>query len=521
MSSRAVPHPVFNALYPLLWKAARPFLRRHKRLRDSFARRLAPPDWGAGTGDGAASVSRDARCDCWIQAASGGESFLARRLVLALAALYPGKDVPPLRVLCTTCTRQGMDVLEALRREAETALPNVRVRTDFFPLDEPALMREALSRVTPRAVALLETELWPGLMAACAEKNIPMFVLNGRMRDKSLAGYRYLSFFWKRAAPEKVLAISEADAARFAALFGPERVAVMPNMKFETLPGNAALPGDAASRKPGDAASREPGGTASREADGATPCEKNAPDGALQTDDKSRTAEVCNDTPASALYGAFPVPPVLLASVREEEEELLLPHLEEMLRLADEKAPGASLVIAPRHMERVPFWRERLRERPASLPAPPLFRSEWDETAPFPPGRVIVWDRFGELASLYAVAGAVFVGGSLAPLGGQNFLEPASAGLVPRVGPSRFNFAWAEELFAQNLARSVENAAGLPTALAQDLAEYLKAARGGEAKGSDAGREAVRRRYAAFIARKQGGSRQAAALLLARIKDRV
>ncbi|MDL2272575.1 3-deoxy-D-manno-octulosonic acid transferase, partial [Desulfovibrio sp. OttesenSCG-928-I05] len=434
-----MPTPLFNVLYAALWKGARPFLRRHKRLRDSFERRLVPPGWGGSAPGGADDVPP---CDCWIQAASGGEAFLASRLVHALAERVrqtesANPSARPLRVLCTSCTRQGMDVLERLAADAADAagsLSGITVVTDFFPLDEPALMRRALDVVRPRAVALLETELWPGLMAASAAKGIPMLVLNGRMRGKSLSGYRRLGFFWKQHAPDAVLAISTDDAARFAALFGSERVSVMPNMKFEELPGTSA-----------------------------------------------RTSAEAGTSPLSELFGSAP-PPLLLASVRQEEEALLLPQLETLLRSATKIAPGTSLIIAPRHMERVPFWREAL----SAFPFPVSFRSELDGA--FPAGHLVIWDRFGELGALYAEAGAVFVGGSLAPLGGQNFLEPAAAGVIPCVGPSWSNFAWASELFEHGLVHQVADAAELARILPAQLTTL--------------DRPRTRQAYEAFIARK-------------------
>ena len=425
---------LFLALYALLWKGARPFLRRHRRLADSFARRLVPPDWGTGA---------PSPYTYWIQAASGGEAFLARRLVFALAAAHEKDDAAPARILCTTCTRQGMEVLEALRRDCRADHPGLDLAVDFFPLDEPRLMEKALARVRPGAVALLETELWPGLMAACTAAGTPFVVLNARMRDKSFKSYRLLRFFWKKHPPARILAMGDDDAARFAALFGEDRVGRMPNMKFEGLAGPAGEPYSA------------------------------GPAGPAVTD---------------------AAPFMLLASVRREEEALLLPVLGDMLRAAG-KFSGASLVIAPRHMERVPFWRDALEK--AGMPA--ILRSGLGEAPSLPSSRIILWDRFGELDALYRVAGAVFVGGSLAPLGGQNFLEPLAAGAATCIGPSWGNFAWAGECVSRGFARRVKDAVELAAVLPSFLA-------------GDHRRER-RDAFAAFIAGEQGGSRQAAELL--------
>ncbi len=140
-------------LYGLVWRGARPLLRRHRRLNDAFDQRLVPSDWAPSGG-----------VDLWIQAASGGEALLARRLLEELA-----RRGAPLRVLCTSCTRQGLETLEAARNRAAEHAPHIQVFVRFFPLDEPALMRRALALAAPRLLVLLETELWPGLLVAAAE----------------------------------------------------------------------------------------------------------------------------------------------------------------------------------------------------------------------------------------------------------------------------------------------------------------------------------------------------------------
>ena len=141
MSSGPAPCMLGPALkaYGLLWKAARPYLTRHKRLRHGFAQRLVPEDW-----------ARPA--DLWIQAASGGEAYLAWTLLRGAAKdLTAGLPAPSM--LLTTCTEQGRQVLhKAADWFAEaTGLPAPQVA--FFPLDEPAIMRRALALAAPRAVS--------------------------------------------------------------------------------------------------------------------------------------------------------------------------------------------------------------------------------------------------------------------------------------------------------------------------------------------------------------------------------
>ncbi|MDR3074197.1 MAG: 3-deoxy-D-manno-octulosonic acid transferase [Deltaproteobacteria bacterium] len=416
--------------YSLLWRAARPALRRHNRLKGDFPQRLVPEDWRP-----------DGPVDLWIQAASGGEAFLARQLLGDLG-LLAAEAQRRLRVLCTSCTRQGLDVLQGAKEDARSAWPLLAVEVRVFPLDEGPIMRRALDFASPRAVALLETELWPSLMAACAERDMPVLVLNGRMTEKSYGGYRWFGPLWRRLAPRRILAMDGADAARFAALFGYGRVSVMPNMKFDAL------------------GESPPGLTA--------------------------------ESPARRLLpGPYPV--VLLASVREEEETALLPVFA-FLRAA---APEAVIVVAPRHMERIPAW-ERLLGGRARAGGAVLRSSLEREGGVAAAGSTVIWDAFGELTALYARCSATFVGGSLAPLGGQNFLEAAGQGRVPVVGPHWKNFAWVgEAFFTAGLGLRVRGAEELGPALTAQLHAAPDPAR-------------VKEKLAAYIASRRGGTRMAA-----------
>lgn len=374
-------HVVLSKVYGAAWRSARPILRRNRRIGDGFARRLVPEDW-----------ARPA--DIWLQAASGGEAYLIRELLRAwlhLPAETIGEAPLPLHVLATTWTRQGLEVLQGLADELKAEQQRVRLQAALFPLDQPSLMYRAVRMVRPRLVVLLETELWPGLLFACTRCRVPVIVLNGRLTPGSARAYRALEIlapgFWQAVGPRLAAAVSQADADRYAAVLGPERVVVQPNIKFDR-----ALP-------PG----KEP------ENSGAA-----APAAALLPPDSEGRR-------------------VLLASVREQEE-VLLPATVKRLR-----GNGAFVIVAPRHMHRVAAWKARLEE--AGLAC--CLRSALHAGAPARQDAVLLWDAFGELSALYGVVDAVFVGGSLAPLGGQNFLEPLSLGRIPCTGPHLDNFVWA------------------------------------------------------------------------------
>ena len=349
-------------------------------------------------------------------------------------------------------------------------------------------MRQAVALARPACVVLLETELWPGLMAACRESNTPLLVLNARMTPKSLGGYRLLRSLWRDIRPDRILAVSRDDAARFADIFGPEGVATMPNIKFdgacESLPKSAREANcvNAAGMEGTDGGTEAGGGTA------ATDCKE--------------TLESSNSAGADP-FVALPagqdshIPRLALASVRQEEEELLLGILPRLT------AGGTALAVAPRHMHRVGFWHKALAEHQ------PVLRSELlAGAAPPCEHSPIIWDTFGDLALLYAHVDAAFVGGSLAPLGGQNFLEAPALGAHALVGPHLANFHWVgEEIFQTGTVRQLQSADELPQAVEAVFAERSRVGRTQAAAD-------VRRRFAGWLVPRTGGAHAAATAVM-------
>lgn len=418
---------VMLGLYGLTWRMAMPGLKRNKRLREGWEQRTlaaGPPP----------------KADLWIQAASGGEAYLAWELLARLAGERQ-PDAPPLAVLVTTFTSQGLGILE--RAKAELA-GGIDLHCAFVPFDLPGRMARALAAVDPKAVVLLETELWPGLLAACRERGVPALVLNARMTDKSLRGYMRLPGFWRSFAPRRVLAVSGADAARFTTIFPAAEVGTMRNIKFDRLDFAPAPP------RPEIAA--------------LLPAAADGADGADEV-------------------GA---PFIVLGSVRRQEEEQTLRIIQGLL----ERLPGAVIGLFPRHMERVSAWRGLLEG--AQIP---FARRSAGQAAR--PGSVLVWDAFGELGAAFALARACFLGGSLADLGGQNFLEPLAHGVTPVIGPSWSNFAWVgEEIFSAGLVRREADWQGVLDALAALAAAPPK-------------RDAVREEARAYAASRRGGAEAA------------
>jgi 3-deoxy-D-manno-octulosonic-acid transferase len=406
-------------LYGLGWRIAMPFLARNPRLREGFRQRILA-DWPSG------------EVDLWIQGASAGESYLAVQLLSRLEADGPR------RVLATTNTRQGMEILEGFAGASPGAGDRSSVATAYFPFDHPAVMDRAVRAVSPKAVVLLESEIWPGLLYALKRRGRAVLIVNGRMTERSLKRYRIWPAIWRFLAPDRVLAVSQSDADRFSRLFGADRVSVMDNMKFDRV----AVP---------------PAGGVSRA--------------------------------ASAIPEAVPF--AVLGSVRQEEEG---PAAEIVGRLVRD-CPRAVIGLFPRHMERIPDWQAVLDR----MEIPWRLRSATRN--PVQPGTVLLWDVFGELFAAYERASAAFVGGSLAPLGGQNVLEPLMAGVRPAIGPSWENFAWVgREAVDNGLVRVRPDAAGVAATLLKDLTH-------------PADREAIRHQAMAYVRRRQGGADRACAVI--------
>jgi 3-deoxy-D-manno-octulosonic-acid transferase len=350
--------------YSLGWKAALPLLKFNHRLRDGWEQRIL-------------SGGLPAPAHLWMQAASGGEAYLAWEVLKNLQS--PLDET--LRVLVTTNTLQGYQTLVRAAEEINAGKKGLAVQPWYFPFDAPDLMDRMAAQVRPRTALILETEIWPGFLRALKRNGTKILLANGRMTTKSLAGYLTWPTLFRELAPDAVMAVSETDARRFGTLFGRERIWVMPNIKFDRMGDFTPLP-----RK----------------------------DNPLK-----------DIIPQNADFAVF-------GSVRKEEETPVRQLVAGLMR----RRPKTILGLFPRHMHHLDLWRKCVNETGVNW----TLRSNL--TGPAEPGTVVLWDAFGELVPAYGLAKAAFVGGSLAPMGGQNFLEPLTCGVTPVTGPHWKNFAW-------------------------------------------------------------------------------
>ncbi|HEY0386560.1 MAG TPA: 3-deoxy-D-manno-octulosonic acid transferase, partial [Pyrinomonadaceae bacterium] len=293
----------------------------------------------------------------------------------------------------------------------------------YFPFDWAWTVRRALRHIKPSAVLIMETELWPRFLRECGRRKIPVAIINGRLSERSFRRYKLVSGFISRVVSGLALALmqSEADAARLRALgLESERVKVTGNVKFDAGVNDA---------------------------------------------EQALTAELRE---RFQLDDARPL--IVAASTHSPEESIVIDAFEKLRALASSRAPR--LLIAPRHPERFAEVASLLDSSGFTWARRSSAASPRDSACD-----VILLDSIGELRAAYPLATLVFVGGSLAPVGGHNVLEPAAAGAVIITGPHTENFAAIMRAFveAQALVQLPQNLAeqDAPAALAQACAELL------------------------------------------------
>jgi 3-deoxy-D-manno-octulosonic-acid transferase len=299
-------------------------------------------------------------------------------------------------------TRAAAPLIEALRaarpglrlvlthgtatgRQAGAALLREGDAQAWLPYDTPGAVRRFLDRFRPSVGVLMETEIWPLLLQQAQRAGVPMVLANARLSERSLRKGRRLQRLLQPAVRSLslVLAQTDADADRLREAGAPE-VVVCGNLKFDMTP-------------PADLLAR---GHAWR-----------------------------------AVAGR---PVVLAASTREGEEAPLLAAWAEL------PVPRPLLLLVPRHPQRFDEVAGLLREAGLGFAR----RSAWGEMPPAEVAAADAWlgDSLGEMALYAAAADVALLGGSFAPLGGQNLIEAAACGCPIVMGPHTFNFAEAAEL---------------------------------------------------------------------------
>ena len=310
---------------------------------------------------------RATQAPLWIHTVSVGESLAAMPLIRQLKAEHP--ELP---LLVTTTTRTGAEQIAKLGDLVEHR---------YAPLDYPDALWRFLRRTRPRALVIMETELWPNWLAACARRQLPVVVMNARLSERSCQRYQKVRGVFAAMSRHLSLILCQHrdDAARFLRLGVPaERVLVTGSLKFD-----------------------------------------------IQLDQNQIEA-------GQRLRSQIgPRPVWIAASTHAGEDEQILAAM----RQVRQQLPQSLLILVPRHPQRFDSVAALCQAEGLTLA-----RRSRQETIS---GDIQVYlgDTMGEMPLLLQACDVAFIGGSLVPIGGHNLLEPASLGKPTLTGPHYFNFA--------------------------------------------------------------------------------
>jgi 3-deoxy-D-manno-octulosonic-acid transferase len=343
--------------------------------------------------------------------------------VLIARALLPElrERYPKLRLFLSTTTMTGQQIARNNLRFVDEVF--------YFPFDFSFIVNRILAIVKPGLFIMMETEIWPNLLRACHRRGIRTLLVNGRISSRSYPRYRLARPFFRRVLRhvDRFCMQSDESARRVIDLGADrERVIVTGSLKFESLD----LPGTVAVDR-----------------------------------GQNRVLRYFR------IAGGRPV--IIAASTLRGEEE---PVLEAFQRIRATMT-NALLIIAPRKPERFEDVERLARRGGWSVARRTELRVDSE-----PREDVVVLDTIGELAQLFQVATAVFVGGSLVDSGGHNILEPAVFGKPIVFGPYMQNFAEIARTFLDNRAAvQVRNGRELESVLLELLGDPVRRARLGAA----------------------------------------
>ena len=348
----------------------------------------------------------------WIHAVSVGEVNLCTQLIRALEP-----RVPNLKIVVSTTTTTGMG---ELRRHLPTHISKI-----YYPIDRRTCVNRAFAVINPKAIVLIEAEIWPNFIWHAQKLGIPLFLANARLSDRSYRGYKRLGFLFQPlfASFAGVGAQNETDAARLREVgCRPEVINIVGNLKFDAAKLN-----------------------------------------------ERHTLDV------PALLRQLGVPddaPILLGGSTHDGEEAILAEVAQRLR---PRFPKLFLVLVPRHFERAGEVGRQLRERGVKF----VRRNEIFANTQFQEGGVdcLLVNTTGELRFFYRNATVVFIGKSLTAIGGQNPIEPGALGRAMVFGPNMQNFADITLHFLKKSAAiQVHNPAELEKTIAELLADQTRCA---------------------------------------------
>lgn len=307
----------------------------------------------------------------WFHTVSVGEFIAALPLIRQLQA----RD--NVQLVITTTTPTGSERVRASLGES--------VFHVYAPYDLPDVLGRFIRRINPSVLLIMETELWPNTIAACAKRNIPVLLVNGRMSEKSARGYEKFSGLARPMLQSltKALVQNKLDAERFSRIGLPNaNTEVTGNIKFDLTLGDEL---------------------------------------------RRNATELKNEWSEHGKYLVW-----IAASTHQGEDEIILDAFAQLKN--NPAMENLRLVLVPRHPERFNSVAHLCVNRGYVL-------ARRSEQVLLPATQIILGDTMGELLLMFGASDIAFVGGSLVPNGGHNFIEPAAWALPVLSGPHVFNFA--------------------------------------------------------------------------------
>lgn len=395
---------LYNVLFTAFFWLSSPYyfwrLRRRGNWVDGFFQRFGLYD----TRIKQAITNRDM---LWLHAVSVGEVNICTQLIRAIEP-----QLPNIKIIVSTTTTTGM-------AELNKKLPS-HITKIYYPIDRRKYVNRALATMHPKAVILVEAEIWPNFIWRARNRGIPLFLVNARLSDRSYRGYKRFHALFRPlfGSFDGVGVQTEADAGRLRELgCRPEAIKIVGSLKFD----------------------------------------------AAKIDER-RLLDVER---MLRQLGVHENAQLLVAGSTHSGEEAIL--AERFLQLR-QRFPNLFLILVPRHFERGKEVGRELNARGVKF----KYRSEITLQTDLKPGEIdcLLVNSTGELRYFYEHATVIFVGKSLTAQGGQNPIEPAAMGKPVVFGPNMQNFSEAVRgLLAHDGAVQVSDAAGLEKTLADLLAD--------------------------------------------------